>query len=90
MDLLKELRKTTNEYSFPEDGCTTYDKTYSTLKELELNILDDIHLENEILFPPDSYNNTEGQFFCVINSSIRGWLEADKKTLIVMYKILNI
>ena len=50
-DVLKELRKITDQYSVPEDGCPTYVKTYKKLEELESDLFQHIHLENNILFP---------------------------------------
>ena len=50
-DVLKELRKVTDQYSVPEDGCPTYMKTYRKLEDLESNLFQHIHLENNILFP---------------------------------------
>ena len=50
-DVLKELRKVTDQYSVPEDGCATYEMTYRKLEDLESNLFQHIHLENNILFP---------------------------------------
>jgi regulator of cell morphogenesis and NO signaling len=50
-DVLKELRKVTDHYRVPKDGCSTYMKTYSKLEALESNLFQHIHLENNILFP---------------------------------------
>ncbi len=50
-DLLKELRQRTNQYQVPQDGCSTYEKTFEKIKELESDLFDHIHLENNILFP---------------------------------------
>lgn len=50
-NLLKELRRLTNNYTLPADACTTYDKTYKKLEEMESDIFQHIHLENNILFP---------------------------------------
>lgn len=50
-DILKELRKITNGFVAPEDGCNTYRLTYDKLKELESETFEHIHLENNILFP---------------------------------------
>ena len=50
-DILKELRKITNDYAVPEDGCNTYTLTYAKLQELEADLFQHIHLENNILFP---------------------------------------
>lgn len=50
-DILKELRKVTNDYEVPADGCNTYRLTYAKLEELESDTFQHIHLENNILFP---------------------------------------
>ncbi|GAE86743.1 iron-sulfur cluster repair di-iron protein [Acetivibrio straminisolvens] len=49
-DILKELRKTTNDYSVPNDGCNTYCRAFDKLQELEADLFQHIHLENNILF----------------------------------------
>ncbi|HEY9060679.1 MAG TPA: iron-sulfur cluster repair di-iron protein [Pseudobacteroides sp.] len=48
--VLKELRKITEEYKVPEDGCSTYCRTFDKLQELETDLFEHIHLENNILF----------------------------------------
>ncbi len=48
---LKEMRECTNDYSFPEGACMTYRITYLKLQELEEDLFQHIHLENNILFP---------------------------------------
>ncbi|WP_398440724.1 iron-sulfur cluster repair di-iron protein [Sedimentibacter sp.] len=50
-DILKELRKITNDFTMPEGGCETFDLTYQKLHELESDVFQHIHLENNILFP---------------------------------------
>ena len=50
-DVVKELRKVTDQYSVPADGCPTYIMTYSKLEDMESNLFQHIHLENNILFP---------------------------------------
>jgi regulator of cell morphogenesis and NO signaling len=50
-NILKELRKVTNDYTVPVDVCTTYRLTYTKLQEMEADIFQHIHLENNILFP---------------------------------------
>lgn len=50
-DILKELRKITNDYAVPEDGCNSYRLTYKRLEALEADTFQHIHLENNILFP---------------------------------------
>lgn len=49
-DIIKELREVTNHYQTPADGCRTYETAYRLLKELELDLFEHIHLENNILF----------------------------------------
>lgn len=49
-NVIKELRKITNDYSIPEDACGTYSRTFDKLKELEADLFQHIHLENNILF----------------------------------------
>ncbi|HEX7057712.1 MAG TPA: iron-sulfur cluster repair di-iron protein [Bacilli bacterium] len=49
--LLKKLRKVTNDFTTPPDGCTTYQATYRMLEEMESDIFEHISLENNILFP---------------------------------------
>ena len=49
-DILKELRKVTHNYEVPEDGCNTYKYTYDKLQEVELDLFNHIHLENNIMF----------------------------------------
>ncbi len=48
-DLLAELRKLTGDYLLPEDACTTFHRAYEMLKELESDLHQHIHLENNIL-----------------------------------------
>jgi regulator of cell morphogenesis and NO signaling len=49
-DILKELRTVTEDYTVPADGCATYGKTLRELQELEGDLFQHIHLENNILF----------------------------------------
>lgn len=50
-DILKELRKVTENYTMPSDGCESYGLTYRGLELLESDIFQHIHLENNIMFP---------------------------------------
>lgn len=50
-DILKELRKVTKDYEIPDDVCPTFETTYAKLQELESDLFQHIHLENNILFP---------------------------------------
>jgi regulator of cell morphogenesis and NO signaling len=49
-DIIKELRQVTNGFTAPSDGCRTYFLTYEQLRELESDLFQHIHLENNILF----------------------------------------
>lgn len=40
-----------NDYTAPQDACTTYKVTFALLKEFEEDLHTHIHLENNILFP---------------------------------------
>lgn len=49
-DLVKELRRVTEDYKLPEDACATYARTFSELANLEADLFQHIHLENNVLF----------------------------------------
>lgn len=48
-EVLVALRRITNNYSVPEDGCETYAITYRLFEEMETDLHQHIHLENNIL-----------------------------------------
>ncbi len=50
IQLLNKMRTTTNEFVPPLDACGSYRITYARLLELETEMMDYIHLENNILF----------------------------------------
>lgn len=50
-DILKKLREVTQDYILPEGACMTYQLTYRRLIDLESDLFQHIHLENNILFP---------------------------------------
>ncbi|MCL6458278.1 MAG: iron-sulfur cluster repair di-iron protein [Gorillibacterium sp.] len=50
-DILKELRYITDGYQLPEWACSTYTLTFKKLEEMESDLFQHIHLENNILFP---------------------------------------
>jgi regulator of cell morphogenesis and NO signaling len=50
-DELGVLREATNNYHPPKDACTTYQALYRALEDLERDLHQHIHLENNILFP---------------------------------------
>jgi regulator of cell morphogenesis and NO signaling len=49
--VLKRIRDITRDYSLPVDACATYQLTFRMLEELEADLFEHIHLENNILFP---------------------------------------
>ena len=50
-EILKEMRKVTNDYLLPEEACGSFRQLYAQLQELETDLHQHIHLENNILFP---------------------------------------
>ena len=50
-ELLKRLRRLTNNYAPPADVCPSYRIALQALQGLETDLLRHIHLENDILFP---------------------------------------
>lgn len=49
-DLIKHIRKLTHHYSPPADACPTYRVTYKRLQEFDQDLMQHIHLENNVLF----------------------------------------
>ncbi len=47
----RQIEALSNSYTPPADACTTYNVTFSLLKEFEDDLHNHIHLENNILFP---------------------------------------
>ena len=50
-DDLKFFRKITHDYLLPEDACNAYAYLFEKLQEFEADLLQHIHMENNILFP---------------------------------------
>lgn len=48
---LREMRQITQDYAVPADGCATYRALFQGLQELESDLHQHIHLENNVLFP---------------------------------------
>lgn len=48
-DVLRKIRKASNKYTVPEDGCDTYRQAYKMLEELQNDLHQHVHLENNIL-----------------------------------------
>ncbi len=49
-NILKEMRAVTHDYDLPSWACRTYTLTFQKLEELESDLFQHIHLENNILF----------------------------------------
>lgn len=49
-EIIKELREVTADYQLPEDACNSFKLCYSLLEDLESDLFQHIHLENNILF----------------------------------------
>lgn len=50
-DLFKEINSVTGGYAVPEDGCASYRAMLDGLREMEIDLHEHIHKENNILFP---------------------------------------
>ena len=50
-DVLRNIRQLSNDFNLPADSCVSYQTLYSRLEELEQDLHQHIHLENNILFP---------------------------------------
>jgi regulator of cell morphogenesis and NO signaling len=48
---LHRMRELTNNYTAPPKACLTHKVTFAKLKELDADLVQHIHLENNILFP---------------------------------------
>jgi regulator of cell morphogenesis and NO signaling len=49
--LLNDIRILSNDYTPPQDACTTYRLCFAALKTFELDLHQHVHIENNILFP---------------------------------------
>lgn len=63
-DILKFIRKLSGDFVPPEDGCFSYRTLYSALSELEADLHQHIHLENNILFPQSLEMEEKAQTVC--------------------------
>jgi regulator of cell morphogenesis and NO signaling len=48
---LAQMRRLTSDYGVPDDGCATYRALFQRLEDLEADLHEHIHLENNVLFP---------------------------------------
>lgn len=49
--LLGAIRRLTDDFTVPADGCASYRNVYAALASLETDLMRHIHLENAVLFP---------------------------------------
>jgi regulator of cell morphogenesis and NO signaling len=49
--LLNDIRILSNDYTPPQDACTTYRLSFAALKAFEMDLHQHVHLENNLLFP---------------------------------------
>ena len=49
--LLNDIRIFSNDYTPPQDACTTYRLSFAALKAFEIDLHQHVHLENNVLFP---------------------------------------
>jgi len=49
--MLEQIRKITSEYELPPDACASFRALYDGIQDLEQDLHEHIHLENNILFP---------------------------------------
>lgn len=50
-DIMKQIRQLSDNYTLPRGACATYTVVYKVLEELESDLHQHIHLENNLLFP---------------------------------------
>ena len=50
-DLLRQMRRETGGYAPPPDACTSFQTLYQALADVEADLHEHIHLENNIFFP---------------------------------------
>ena len=50
-NLLNDIRALSNNYTSPQEACTTYRLSFDALKAFEEDLHEHVHLENNILFP---------------------------------------
>ncbi len=50
-ELIARIRATTGDYAMPADGCASYQAMLTGLADLERDLHDHIHKENNVLFP---------------------------------------
>lgn len=48
---LEDMKKLTNNFTAPEGACNSWRTLYSGLAEFEVDLMEHVHLENNVLFP---------------------------------------
>jgi regulator of cell morphogenesis and NO signaling len=51
VDSLARIRELTDNYKLPPEACTSHKVSFLTLQDLDKDILQHLHLENDVLFP---------------------------------------
>jgi regulator of cell morphogenesis and NO signaling len=71
-EMLYLIRQLTNNYTAPEDACTTFKVCLAELKEFEEDLHKHVHLENNLLFPmaQKMFTEAETPACCVIKSPL--------------------
>lgn len=54
-DLIRAIRRLTNDYTVPSYACPSFQLLFNLLEEFESDLMQHIHLENNILFPKVKY-----------------------------------
>jgi regulator of cell morphogenesis and NO signaling len=49
-DIMKSIRQLTKHYAIPRDACPTFQLTYKKLEEFDHDLMQHVHLENNVLF----------------------------------------
>ena len=49
--IMQQIRELTNNYTAPQDACTTFRLSLASLQAFEADLHQHVHLENYILFP---------------------------------------
>lgn len=50
-DFLRQIREFSKDFTLPENACPSFKALYFGLEELEKDLHQHIHLENNVLFP---------------------------------------
>lgn len=59
-EMLREMRRLTKKFALPEEACASWRALYQGLQELEADLHEHIHLENNVVFPRAVALESEG------------------------------